>query len=77
MRPNILKRIFWDPNRAFVGTNFHYIGLPAVLQMSKKIVLAPAVIFGTLFTFEYLLVPSTYYDEYDGTASEFITTPSK
>jgi len=56
---------------------FHYIGLPAVLQMSKKIVLAPAVIFGTLFTFEYLLVPSTYYDEYDGTASEFITTPSK
>ncbi len=23
MRPNILKRIFWDPNRAFVGTNFH------------------------------------------------------
>lgn len=53
------------------------LGLPAVLQMSKKIVLAPAVIFGTLFTFEYLLVPSTYYDEYDGTASEFITTPSK
>ena len=53
---------------------FNKLGLPAIMKMGQKIVLAPLVIFGTLVTFEYILTPSVYYDEYDGTASEYTQT---
>ena len=45
------------------------IGLPAVLKMSQKFLIPPVAIFGTWITLQYILPPSVYYDEYDGTAS--------
>lgn len=47
------------------------IGLPAIIKMGAKMMIPPVAIFGALITTQYLLPPSTYYDEYDGTASEY------
>lgn len=34
--------------------------------MAKQIIIFPAALVGTLWTTQYLLTSSVYYDEYDG-----------
>jgi len=36
------------------------------LPMAQKVLIFPIALIGTLYTTQYLLTSSTYYDEYDG-----------
>lgn len=69
--PNVLKKIFWDYKRSFMGKTAVIVGLPLIWQMSGKMIIPPVIIFGSIITTQYLLTSSDYFDEYDGTASEF------
>lgn len=51
--------------------NIIIIGLPFVISMIPRVIPPVAVVFGSLITTQYLLTSSDYYDEYDGTVSEY------
>ena len=53
------------------------LGLPFVIQALPKMMIPVGVVFGSLFATQYLATSNVYYDEYDGTASEFSTTTAK
>lgn len=57
-----------DPSWVISNNN---IGIPLIFQMSGKMIVPPVLIFGSLWTTQYLLTSSDYYDEYDGGVTEF------
>ena len=64
-------RIFWDYKRSFLGIWSHNKGTSLIPFMTKQVIVPPAVLFGTIITTQYILTSSTYYDEYNGDASEY------
>ena len=45
-----------------MGTLIIYVGLPFVAPLIKGVVIFPAAFIGTLWTLQYGLTSSTYYD---------------